>query len=202
MIKKTLLLLLWFPTSSLILVANLLLIYSIEKRKNLNLEANYFISPLATMGAYHLNASDNTSKVLGASIIAADARGKILEKFLEKYDSPLTPYAYKIVEEADKNGIDFRLIVAIAMCESNLGKRMPPNSYNAWGIAIYTGMQSGKVFQDWDHAITWVSKYIRERYLEKGYDTLREIGAIYAPPSVEKGHSWSRCVETFINSIY
>ena len=203
MIRKLLLLLVWFPISSVLLLSNLHLLGSLQKKERLAMLNEYILSPLSDSGAYHLSAADNTSQVLGASVVAADARGKLLEEFLDKYGSPLKPFAYRVVEEADKNGIDFRLIVAIAMCESNLGKHIPSSdSYNAWGIAVYTGTNSGKVFDDWDHAITWVSKYLKERYLDKGHDTLREIGAIYAPPSVHTGHSWSNCVETFQQSIF
>jgi hypothetical protein len=202
MMKKVFLLINWFPIALILLFINFHVLELTEKKQDLIALNEYILSPLADAGAYHLSASGNTSKVLGASVVAADARGKLLEEFLDKYHSPLKPYAYRIVEEADKNGIDFRLIVSIAMCESNLGKRMPANSYNAWGIAVYTGTNSGKVFENWDHAISWVSRYLKERYLDKGYDTLREIGAIYAPPSVHTGHSWSNCVETFQKSIF
>ena len=37
-------------------------------------------------------------------------------------------------------GFDFRLLPAIAMCESNLGKRVPLKAgFNPFGIAVYTG---------------------------------------------------------------
>lgn len=203
MLRKLFLLIIWFPVSTLILVSNIKLVTSMQKQERLAMLNSYILSPLSDSGPYHLSSSDNTSKVLGASVVAADARGKLLEEFLAKYQSPMKPYAYRIVEEADKNSIDFRLVVAIAMCESNLGKRIPSSdSYNAWGIAVYTGTNSGKVFNDWDHAISWVSKYLKERYIDKGHHTLREIGAIYAPPSVHTGHSWSNCVESFQESIF
>ncbi len=200
--KKILLPLTWFPIASILLFSNIFLLYSLSSSRTGVADNSLFLSPLADRAVSSINASYQTSQVLGAKIVAADARTKLLEEFLKQHDSPLIPYASKIVEEADKNGIDFRLVVSIAMCESNLGKRMPPNSYNAWGIAIYTGMQSGKVFNNWEHAIEWVSRYLKERYIDRGIYTLREIGAIYAPPSVEKGHSWSKCVETFQQSIY
>jgi hypothetical protein len=88
------------------------------------------------------------------------------------------------------------------MCESNVGKRIPSrNSFNAWGISVYTGQNFGATFKDWPHAIDWVSKYIKEKYYDKGVTDLKEIGAIWAPPSVEKGYSWTRCVESFLESI-
>lgn len=201
MFWKTLVALFWFPASLGIIIINIFLVSNISKMSKQQVAEEYILSPLADGGALSLSVSEHTSQVLGASIVAADARGKLLYEFLNKYDSPMAPYAYRIVEESDKNSIDFRLVVSIAMCESNLGKRIPPNSFNAWGIAVYTGQQTGANFNDWDHAIVWVSKYIKERYIDRGFTTLREIGAIYAPPSVNTGHSWSKCVETFQDSI-
>jgi hypothetical protein len=201
MVRKLFLAVFWFPAAATLLFFNIYFVArSYPKTKNVAMLP--IISPLGDTLPINLSASTHTSQVLGSKVIAADARGKLLHNFLLDYDSPMAPYADLIVDEADKNGIDFRLVVAIAMCESNLGKHMPSNSYNAWGIAVYTGQQSGAVFSDWDHGIRWVSKYIKERYIDKGVDSLREIGAIYAPPSVLTGHSWSNCVESFQKSIF
>ena len=43
-----------------------------------------------------------------------DARPQIVKQYLEYYDSPLVPYSDEIVQMADKYGIDFRFIPAIA----------------------------------------------------------------------------------------
>ena len=114
----------------------------------------------------------------------------------------MAPFSGLIVREADAKGIDFRLVVAIAMCESNLGKKMPKkDEFNAWGIAVYTGQNQGKAFDSWPHAISWVSQYIKTKYYDRGITDLKSIGAIWAPPSVENGDSWSSCVDTFQTSI-
>jgi len=67
-----------------------------------------------------------------------DARPIIISKYLEKYQSPMAPYADLIVETSDKYGLDWRLLVAIAQQESNLGKKAPSNSYNAWGWGVHS----------------------------------------------------------------
>jgi len=88
------------------------------------------------------------------------------------------------------------------MCESNVGKRMPSSdSYNAWGISVETGELSGAKFPNWLYAIDWVSRYMKEKYYDRGISTLTDIGAIYAPPSVENGNSWASCVEHFMEEI-
>lgn len=199
MIGKLLLVGLWFPISLVLLVVNLaLLSTSVNSRTH--------IAPLSAAtvenGHFQVAASAGTGRVLGASVIAADARALLLESFLRQHNSPMTPYADYIVQKSDEEGIDFRLVVAISMCESNAGKRMPRrDSYNAWGIAVYTGQLTGANFRDWPHAIDWVTTYIKEKYYDQGLIDLKDIGARWAPPSVENGYSWTNCVESFQSSI-
>ncbi len=199
MIRKLLFIGIWFPLVFIFLIGNLIVLSS-------TIRASQEQSPLSNTPSqpydFQITSSTQSPQVLGTQIIAADARTLLLESFLRQHDSPMSPYAETIVQKADENGIDFRLIVAIAMCESNLGKRMPSrDSYNAWGVAVYTGQQKGAMFQDWPHAIEWVSEYIKGKYYDKGIVDLKEIGAIYAPPSIENGYSWTNCVESFQKSI-
>jgi hypothetical protein len=201
MLRKIIFTLIWFPSALILIYVNLYLLNSISTDTSNSADVS-IVSPLGDITPYHVAASTSTSQVLGTQINSADARILLLEQFLREHNSPLTPYASTFVEEADRNNIDFRLVVAIAMCESNLGKHIPKDSYNAWGIAVYTGQNSGANFANWEQAISWVSRYMKERYLDRGHDTLRKIGAIYAPPSVNTGHSWSRCVEEFQTGIF
>lgn len=159
------------------------------------------MSPLPE-GPFGITAAAGTAQILGAQVVGGDARPLLLGAFLQSYDSPMAPYANVMVREADKNGIDFRLLVAIAMCESNLGKHMPTSdSYNAFGIAVYTGQITGATFNNWPHAIEWVSQYIKENYYNQGITDLKAIGAKWAPPSVNTGYSWTNCVSEFQKSI-
>ena len=66
-----------------------------------------------------------------------DARPEIIRQYLEYYNSPLIPHAELIVKLSDENDFDYRWMVAIAQQESNLCKRIPPNSHNCWGWGIY-----------------------------------------------------------------
>jgi hypothetical protein len=169
------------------------------------------VNPIKLTAANHINASplsDNiesllvvgTGRVIGTTVVTADAREILLSGFLK--NSPLAPYAGLIISEADKYGLDFRLVPAIAMCESNLGKRIPSSdSYNAFGIAVYTGQQEGAKFVNWEKSISWVYEFIHEKFISRDIVDIREIGSIWAPPSVENGHSWANCVETFMNRI-
>lgn len=143
-------------------------------------------------------------QVLGAfstAVTKEDARPEILKAFLQKHESPMEEYAQTIVEASDANEVDYRLITAIGMCESNVGKKIPPGSYNAWGYAVYTGEQSGAVFNDWSHGIWVMAQYLQERYLSKGLTSPYEMGPIYAPPSVNTGNSWAKCVSAFMEEL-
>lgn len=143
-------------------------------------------------------------EVLGSftsAISKQDARPVILEEFLRSHKSPIMPHAQFIVDQSDAYGIDFRLITAIAMCESTAGKFMPEGSHNAWGYAIYTGESSGAEFRNWQEAIGVMAKYLSDRYYQRGLTTPEEIGPIYAPPSVETGNSWAKCVRTFMDEL-
>lgn len=125
-----------------------------------------------------------------------DARPIIIEKYLEKHDSPLLPYADELLQAAERYDVDYRLIVAIAQCESNLCKKSPQDSYNCWGF------ENGATrFLSWEQALDQVAKTLREEYLNKGLTTPEEIMPKYAPPSVEKGGPWAKCVQQFTEEL-
>lgn len=198
MLRNTLFVLLWFPVTFVLLVINLALLAS-----STNWSHPPFPLSNSAPNENSVTATGGTSEVLSANVIAGDARTLLLESFFKKNSSPMTPYANLIVQQADKYGFDFRLLPAIAMCESNLGKRVPLKSgFNPFGIAVYTGTQKGKNFENWSGAIEWVSKYVYDRYFAQGITALEDIGAIWAPPSVANGNSWANCVEFFENSIF
>jgi len=200
--RKVLLFGCWFILTTLVLAFNITLL--IQSSKPLEPKDDEVISMLpddSVTTGYQIASSLGSSQVLGAQVISGDARAKLLENFLIEYNSPLTQYSQLIVEHADLNNIDYRLLVAIAMCESNVGKRIPSDSHNAWGIAVYTGQQDGAVFQDWPTAIAWVSRFMREKFYNQGITDLQTIGEIYAPPSIDTDHSWTKCVEGFRDGI-
>ncbi len=124
-----------------------------------------------------------------------DNRAKILEKYLQKYDSPLVPYANTFVAEADKNNIDWRLLVAISGVESTFAKHIPVRSYNAWGWGIYGDNSMG--FTSWNEAISTISKELRARYIDKwGAQNVYQIGRFYAASP-----TWAVRVDSFMGQI-
>ncbi len=119
-------------------------------------------------------------------------RVKQLGAFLDKYDSPLAPYAQTFVEVADEYQIDWKLVPAITGVESTFGKHIPYNSYNAYGWA------NGKYsFGSWEESIEKVTKTLKNKYYNRGLDNPYKIGPVYAPPS----NTWAGKVNHFVKEI-
>lgn len=166
-----------------------LVVLTQPKGPNLNLflnSSNLLGSPIDT---YH---SEGKAKVVIASDIQTnDARPVIVDNFLAKHASPMQGMGKTFVFIADKYGIDWKLLPAIAFQESNLGKKIPKNSYNAWGWAVYTGANSGAAFDSWEHAIETVARGIKEKYIAQGLTTPEAIMTKYTPSS---DGSWAYAV--------
>ncbi len=133
---------------------------------------------------------------LSFEIRGVDSRPVLLRQYLAYYHSPLEPYADYIFAVSEKYGLDYRLLVAIAQQESNLGKKIPPGSYNAWGWGIHSRGTLG--FSTWEEAIETVARGLREDYLNQGLTTPEEIMSKYTPLS---NGSWAAGVNQFMAEI-
>jgi len=122
-----------------------------------------------------------------------DSRVEIVRQYLNFYESPLEPYAAKIIESSDRYGLDYRLTTAIAQQESNLCKKIPPESNNCWGWGIHSRGTLG--FSSFEEGINEVSKGIRKEYLDKGFRTIEELMGKYTPLS---NGSWAEGVTNFM----
>ena len=131
-----------------------------------------------------------------ASIGTGDARVDIIKAYLRKYNSPLYPYAEYIVNVADDNDLDFRLITAIAQQESNLCKVIPEGTYNCWGWGIHSRGTLG--FSSFEEGIRVVSEGIKRDYIDEGLTTPPEIMSKYTPLS---NGSWANGVGLFIEEM-
>lgn len=145
------------------------------------------------------SALPSSEIIISDGINAADGRAKIIEGFFLIYKAPLYKYSQTFVAIADKYQLDWRLLPAIAMQESNGGKKVINESYNPFGYGIY-----GKLvvrFNSWEEAIERVGKALREDYLNQGLKTPHQIMAKYTPPSLEKGGAWAKGVSTFMEEL-
>lgn len=133
---------------------------------------------------------------ISTEIGTEDARIEMVRQYLYRYNSPLAPFAYQIVESADRYGLDYRLTTAIAQQESNLCKVIPPESFNCWGWGIHSMGTMG--FTSYAKGVETVSKGLKTKYIDEGYKTIEEIMGKYTPLS--KG-SWANGVLTFMNEM-
>jgi len=121
----------------------------------------------------------------------------IIKEYLNRYNSPLFPYSDNIVEAGRQYGVDPRLIVAIAQQESNLGKKSPPDCFNAWGWGIHE--RGTKCFSNWEEAIDIVTRGIARSYCDKGLcDDPCIMMRKYTPKS---NGSWCAGVKQFLTEM-
>ncbi len=158
----------------------------------------YFSNPVKlTQFKYSIFASKPF--VLGSSserILSADARAAALEGVLKHFDCPMQGMGKVFVREADKNGIPYWIVPAISFQESNCGKKTPEKngveSFNGWGWGVWG--DNVMFFENWEHGIETVSKYLSDRFFSNGVTDPCEIMKVYTPPS--KG-SWCNGVNYF-----
>ncbi|MDP2585753.1 MAG: hypothetical protein Q8P29_02645 [Candidatus Levybacteria bacterium] len=145
--------------------------------------------------AQELAAGSSAALLKPAALEASDSRVRILREFLEKYNSPLVPFAGTFVETADKYDLDWKLVAAISGVESTFGQQIPYESFNGWGWGIYGDNMIR--FSSWNEGIETISQGLRTKYIDKwGAQDVYEIGRFYAASP-----TWAQRVEYFMNSI-
>lgn len=191
-----------------LLVANT----GIKKSYAFTIDNNNTVFPL------NINISVNNKKNNQIAISekkSFDIRPKKIDAFFKRHNAPLYGYGKIFIEQADKNKIDWRIVSAIAWCESNGGKVTPQfgdqESYNAWGWAVFDNNNVTKRVNkydmiSWEKGITIVSNGMRS-YYNKGLIKPEEIVIRYTPASVRKANGfakeapWVKCIQSTIDKI-
>jgi hypothetical protein len=184
----------FFTLTPVVLLASLISLISIspstvvkaKKPINTTAQSKIGISVYASLPA-------NVPSISG-KIGVADARPEIIKQYLAYFDSPLTAYSEEIVQMADKYGIDYRYIPAIAQQESNLCHVIPTGSYNCWGWGITSVSSLG--FDSYSEGIETVTKGLKENYIDEGLTTPASIMTKYTPQS---NGSWAHGVSEFMS---
>jgi len=141
-------------------------------------------------------ALPTNQNVFNDEVVSKDARIDNVRKFFVKYNSPLEPFTENVISAADTYGLDFRLIPAIAMQESNLCLKIIPNSYNCWGFGIY-GKQVKK-FNNYAEAIDTVTRSLARDYKGIGLETPEQIMKKYTPSN---NGDWAKSVNHFMDVL-
>jgi hypothetical protein len=130
--------------------------------------------------AYELTASNFVGRKESIAVIKTtlearnDDRAERLGKFLQSQGSPMASNATDLVNIADKYGLDWRLLPAIAGVESTYARVVPSGSYNPYGWS------NGRYcFQNWVVASDYVASQIRNLW-GSGEITPWGIGPSYA----------------------
>lgn len=74
------------------------------------------------------NADEDVTKVQKRS----DSRESVLRRFFKNYNCPAEFYAAVFVDEADKHGLDWRLLPSLSIVESGGGKHAKGNNLFGW----------------------------------------------------------------------
>lgn len=116
---------------------------------------------------------------------------KTIHDLLEKYDSPMIDHVDDFIKVCQKYDLDCYLLPAISCLESTCGKFVLPDSYNPFGWG------GGKIIcNNWADCIERVAKGLREQYIDKGAQTLENIGRIYS-----ESKTWASRVQYFVNQM-
>jgi hypothetical protein len=135
-------------------------------------------------------------KGISTTVEGEDARPEIVANFLKRHNAPLKPYdeyGRKLVAIADKYGVDFRLLPAIAMQESNLCKTIPPGSYNCLGFGIHS--RGTLTFESYEANFERATRELKANYIDQGRSTPEEIMKKYTPSS---NGSWADSVNQWM----
>ncbi len=188
--KRLLLLVGFFGTTPLLVIfsAFFLLFISHQKSGVLGIFAT------ATQPIAYAALPSNIN-VVSDSISQNDGRVGKVTAFLTAFNSPLTQYSSLIVSEADRYGIDYRLVPAIGAQESGECAKEIAGTHNCWGFGIYGHKVTS--FDSYEQAIDTITRYFANKK-NKGVNTLEEIGAIYNPTN---HNNWISNVSSFMNQL-
>ena len=184
----------FFTLTPIVLIASIISLVSISRVSPKPLTKNTL--GVSTVGVSVYASLPASIPSVSGHVIAADARPQIVKKYLSEYGSPLVAYSDVIVKVADKYGIDYRFIPAIAQQESNLCRVIPTDSYNCWGWGITSVSSLG--FDSYDDAIETVTKGLKNNYIDMGLTTPEAIMTKYTPQS---NGSWARGVNQFMSEM-
>lgn len=157
-------------------------------------------SPTVERFPHSGNSIVTTPKEMTGQSEAADARIALVQNFLERHNSPIlkedSDFAHFLVELADSHEMDFRLLPAIAMQESNLCKVIPEDSHNCLGLGVHKRGTWG--FETYRENFSAAAKILKENYINKGLTTTEQIEKKYNPTSANRDGSWASSVNQWM----
>jgi len=165
---------------------------------------SFVLIPMIAMASPLTNQVDLEDKTVDTAKISSESsvittqedesrklKAEAIDKYYASKDAPLSGYGIKFVEEAEQNGLDWRLLPAIAMRESTGGKfacknaKAPNNSFGWYSCK--------KGFDSVEESIEYISKTIsgnnENATAYKKDMTTEEILKKYNPDHIVPGYS-------------
>jgi hypothetical protein len=196
--KNMFLVVIFFLITPVTLGVSLFSLFSLSTSSNSKLAMIQSGQPTSAFSGVQVYASLPAKlPAVSGEVGVGDARIEIVRQYLAYYNSPIESYAGALVETADKYGLDYRLLPAIAQQESNLCKIIPPESHNCWGWGIHS--QGSLGFDSYNESINTVAEGLKTEYVDKGYRTVPEIMSKYNPGSPEG--AWAKGVMQFMSEM-
>ncbi len=122
------------------------------------------------------------------SLLKIAIKRKAMNEVLKRYDSPLLGQVDSFIDACSTYNLDCYLLPSISGVESTFGKFLIPGTFNPFGWG-----RGALAFKSYDDTIMTVGKAIREKYIDKGADSVDKIGRIYC-----EGDTWSGKVKFFM----
>jgi hypothetical protein len=134
-----------------------------------------------------------TSGTTNVKAVEHDPRAVQMRVVLAKYNSPMIGLEDVLIKTAEKYGLDWTLMAAIAGTESSFAKRMPHNCNNPYGWGIYG---DNKIcFKTLEESIEGVASGLAKKY---NISSIESIARTYNKVSTD---GWISHTKFFMNKI-
>jgi hypothetical protein len=147
-------------------------------------------------------------KLAVKKISAEDKRNAKIKQIASKIDNQLegklADKGAVFAEAAVSNDVDPYLVAAISIHETGNGdSKAIHNKNNVGGMMGSNGL---KRFSSVNESIQTLSELIKNRYVDKGLDTIQEISEVYAPIGADNdpnglNHAWVESVSAIYNKL-
>lgn len=186
---------------TLLLFLNIGLIFTYYSASQIHTKQQELLSQIDSVAQnpnrqFTLSAAPLVLGTISDEVQVADGRSANLKNFFRQYNSPLFDYTDDLVRIQDKYGIDYRVLPAIAMQESEGCKKIPPGSHNCWGWGIYG--DNVMMYSSYPEAMEAVAAGLKRDYVDRGLITASAIMARYTPSSPG---SWAYAVNFFLKVL-
>jgi len=128
-----------------------------------------------------------------AKAVEHDLRAEQMRVVLSKYKSPMVGLEDVLIKTAEKYGLDWTLMAAIAGTESSFAKRMPYNCNNPYGWGIYG--DNKLCFKSLEDSIEGVASGLAKKY---NISSIESIAHTYNTVSTD---GWISHTKFFMNKI-